>query len=492
MNGLSLNVITSSEQFILDMIDQIPDNNLKRQMFEKYLSQIKEKSETSRNKSHKQPQIYTPYTLQEVISRFNNPIEKPLTLIDLKEELNSQKKEIIALKQRVSQLENNHSESGTPKEPEETPEQFLCPLDKFITRKWYINITLVINKTFTLTTTALVDSGADINCIREGLIPTQYYEKTKQDLSIADGSKLWVKYKLTNVSICNQGMCLNTAFIMIPNLVQGIILGTPFLQSIQPMTIDDIGIHTKLNNIKITYKFITSPIVKNLNNINLLKTNIENKQNHTNLLKKEINFLTIEEKLKDSNIREKINQLQEHIQKELCHNLPNAFWERKMHMISLPYEDNFTEDKIPTKARPSQMDREMLEYCKQEIKTLLDKGLITPSKSPWSCAAFYVNKHNEIERGTPRLVINYKPLNKALKWIRYPIPNKKDLLNRINKANFFSKFDLKSGFWQIQIDPKDKYKTAFTVPFGQYEWTVLPFGLKNAPSNKDIYRNRTI
>ena len=41
---------------------------------------------------------------------------------------------------------------------------------------------------------------------------------------------------------------------------------------------------------------------------------------------------------------------------------------------------------------------------------------------------------------------------------------------------------MKSGFWQIQIDEKDKYKTAFTVPFGHYEWNVMPFGLKNAPS----------
>jgi hypothetical protein len=88
----------------------------------------------------------------------------------------------------------------------------------------------------------------------------------------------------------------------------------------------------------------------------------------------------------------------------------------------------------------------------------------------------------KLERGTPKLVINYKPLNFALKWIRYPIPNKKDLLQKLHSAFIFSKFDMKSGFWQIQIAPKIRYKTAFTVPFGQYELNVMPFGLKYAPS----------
>ena len=62
--------------------------------------------------------------------------------------------------------------------------------------------------------------------------------------------------------------------------------------------------------------------------------------------------------------------------------------------------------------------------------------------------------------------------------VTYPIPNKKDLIQRIYNATIFSKFDMKSGFWQIQIEPKDRYKTAFTVLYGHYEWNVMPFGLK--------------
>jgi hypothetical protein len=57
------------------------------------------------------------------------------------------------------------------------------------------------------------------------------------------------------------------------------------------------------------------------------------------------------------------------------------------------------------------MNSETLEFCQSEIKDLLQKGIIRKSKSPWSCSAFYVQKNAELERGTPRLVINYKPLN---------------------------------------------------------------------------------
>ena len=124
----------------------------------------------------------------------------------------------------------------------------------------------------------------------------------------------------------------------------------------------------------------------------------------------------------------------------------------------MPYVKGFDEKNIPTKARSIQMIAETVEFCKKEIHDLLEKKLIRNSKSPWSCSAFYVKKNVEIERGTLRLVINYKPLIKVLEWIWYPIPKKNDLVYRLSEAVVFSKFDMKSGFWQIQISENDRYK----------------------------------
>ena len=104
-----------------------------------------------------------------------------------------------------------------------------------------------------------------------------------------------------------------------------------------------------------------------------------------------------------------------------------------------------------------------------EFRDLQEKSLIRPSTSLWSCVAFYVENAVELERGVPRLVINYKLLNKLLQWNRYPILNKQDLIKRTQGAKVFSKFDLKSSFWQIQIKEEDRYKTTFTVPFEHFE-----------------------
>ena len=137
-------------------------------------------------------------------------------------------------------------------------------------------------------------------------------------------------------------------------------------------------------------------------------------------------------------LQSKIDTFQKLLINDVCSNIPNAFWFMKKHIVNLPYVEDFNEKNIPTKACPIQMNVETIEFCKKEIHDLLAKKLIRNNKSPWSCATFYVHKNAKIERGTPRLVINYKPLNKVLEWIRYPIPNKNDLVHRLSNDVIFS------------------------------------------------------
>ena len=150
---------------------------------------------------------------------------------------------------------------------------------------------------------------------------------------------------------------------------------------------------------------------------------IKAKQNHINLLKQEIALVRIEDQLKIKKTQDTIENFKNKIIREVCSNIPNAFWHRKQHEVELPYEPDFSEKNIPTKARPIQMNKDLLSYCEKEIQDLIDKKLIRKSKSPWSCSTFYVQKQAELERGTPRLVINYKPLNDVLG----PRPSSKSL-----------------------------------------------------------------
>jgi len=73
-------------------------------------------------------------------------------------------------------------------------------------------------------------------------------------------------------------------------------------------------------------------------------------------------------------------------------------------------------------------------------------------------------------------------LNNKTVTDRSQIPNINEILDYIGRSKYFSTLDLASGFYQIQMDPRDMAKTAFSVENGHYEFTRMPFGLKNAPA----------
>ncbi|AAW56089.1 polyprotein [Horseradish latent virus] len=127
----------------------------------------------------------------------------------------------------------------------------------------------------------------------------------------------------------------------------------------------------------------------------------------------------------------------------------------------------------------SPMDREEFE---KQIQELLDLKVIRPSKSPHMAPAFLVNNEAEKRRGKKRMVVNYKAMNDATVGDAYNLPNKDELLTLIRGKKIFSSFDCKSGFWQVRLDEESKSLTAFTCPQGHYEWNVVPFGMKQAPS----------
>ena len=125
-----------------------------------------------------------------------------------------------------------------------------------------------------------------------------------------------------------------------------------------------------------------SSIYKQINTIQI-------KQNLITSLQEEVSYLRTEEQLRNPNIQKKVLDLEPISKHKICAYLSNSFWERKQHIITLSYEKDFSEKLIPTKARPTQMNADLLEYYKKEIQTLLEKKLIRSSKSPWSCAAFF-------------------------------------------------------------------------------------------------------
>ena len=84
--------------------------------------------------------------------------------------------------------------------------------------------------------------------------------------------------------------------------------------------------------------------------------------------------------------------------------------------------------------------------------------------------------------GSMWMCVDYCSLNAIMIKHKYPLPRIDDLLDQLQKGKYFSKIDLRSGYLQMKIRPKDVAKIAFVTRYGQYEFMVVYFRLTNAPA----------
>ena len=126
-------------------------------------------------------------------------------------------------------------------------------------------------------------------------------------------------------------------------------------------------------NQEICFEFISPPRIKELNTLENQVNLIQKKKQQIKFLNKNIHYKRIEENILNKDIQTKVENIKDQIEKDLCSSVPNGFWNRKKYKVSLPYVDGFDESQIPTKARPMQMNAQLLEYCMKEIKDLLEK-----------------------------------------------------------------------------------------------------------------------
>ncbi|WVZ70579.1 hypothetical protein U9M48_019234 [Paspalum notatum var. saurae] len=133
----------------------------------------------------------------------------------------------------------------------------------------------------------------------------------------------------------------------------------------------------------------------------------------------------------------------------------------------------------PVSRRPYRMAPDELKELKVQLQEQLDKGFIRPSSSPWGCPALFVEKKDQ---GGKRLCVDYRSLNAVTVKNKYPLPHIDILFDQLAGAKFFSKIDLRSGYYQIKIREEDIPKTAFSTRYGLYEYLVMSFGLTNAPA----------
>ena len=164
---------------------------------------------------------------------------------------------------------------------------------------------------------------------------------------------------------------------------------------------------------------------------------------------------------------------------ELLDSFPEVFAKPLFHNRPPPghtFTHSIILDELYKPAKPYPIPHPLQDEANRLIQEMIASGILIPSHSQFAAPLLLKKKKD----GTQRPCVDFRRLNAATRHDPYPIPTAKDIFNNLTSSKHFAVFDFTSGYWQIPMHPSDRHKTAVVTPKGLYEFTRMPFGLRNA------------
>jgi hypothetical protein len=273
----------------ITLISKIENPELKEEYFKKLKkTMIEEAIKPSKSK----------ISLVKTLEKFSKQKSKVATISDLQHEISNIKKDIVDLKKDlhnlkidntnleqeflISRLKNCFQEHNLDNEDNKSEHSYkgkssnnlntndvkiISLINKITFPKWYAKVHIVVAQDYAFDVIALIDTGADLNCI-QGLIPSKYFEKSTEKLNSANGSKLQIKYELNNVHVCQENVCFHIPSVLVKNMIDKVIFGIPFIFMLYPFTAEENGVSKVKMGLLVKFHFI-SRLDINVNQLNL-------------------------------------------------------------------------------------------------------------------------------------------------------------------------------------------------------------------------------
>jgi hypothetical protein len=328
----------------------------------------------------------------------------------------------------------------------------------------------------------LIDSGSSHIFVSESFLDTVGIKSlpTKpRKVQLANGEHLITYHYVPQLEWWVDGYTMHTYLQVLPLMAYDAILGYDWLAPHSPMNCHwenrtlqfvDQGSDITIQGIKPVEKKVEEVPVEQL-----LKWDSGN----------DVWALAVLEEVSDQVVMAQEKAIQELLQEyQDVFSEPKALPPPRFYDHQIPLLPNAA----PVNARPYRYSPHHKDEIEKQVKQLLEDGLIVHSTSPFASPVILVLKKD----GCWRFCIDYRKLNSITVKNKFPMPLIDEILDELARTKYFTKLDMRSGYHQVRMKPKDEYQTAFKTHQGHYQFKVMPFGLTNAPATFKCVMNEVL